>query len=39
VIAAFGWAATPVLILAFSLCGIALALAAEAAAARGGPPR
>ena len=34
VIAAFGWPATPLLILAFTLCGIALALAAEAAAGR-----
>ena len=38
-IAAGGWQVVPVLILAFSLCGIALALAAEAAAARGGPAR
>jgi predicted MFS family arabinose efflux permease len=34
VIATFGWQATPVLILGFSLSGIALALAAEAAAGR-----
>jgi MFS family permease len=37
-IAAFGWPATPVLILGFALCGIALALAAEVAAGRSGEP-
>jgi hypothetical protein len=34
-IAAGGWNVVPVLILAFSLCGIALALAAEAPAGQG----
>jgi predicted MFS family arabinose efflux permease len=34
VIAVFGWQATPLLILVFALCGIALALAAEAAAGK-----
>ena len=38
-ITAVGWQVAPVLILGFSLCGIALALAAEAAAGRGARSR
>jgi hypothetical protein len=34
VVAVFGWQGTPFLILVFALCGIVLALAAEAAAAK-----